>query len=53
MFTPSMPGSPRPESRVVREPVAEPWDLTKMWIEDPDGLRIVLAEVPAGHPSPP
>jgi predicted enzyme related to lactoylglutathione lyase len=38
---------------VVREPVAEPWDRTKMWIEDPDGLRIVLAEVPAGHPSPP
>jgi hypothetical protein len=21
-----------------------------MWIEDPDGLRIVLVEVPAHHP---
>jgi hypothetical protein len=20
-----------------------------MWIEDPDGIRIVLVEVPAGH----
>jgi Glyoxalase/Bleomycin resistance protein/Dioxygenase superfamily len=35
---------------IVREPVAEPRDLIEMWIEDPDGLRIVLAEVPAGHP---
>jgi len=24
--------------------------LTEMWIEDPDGIRIVLVEVPAGHP---
>jgi hypothetical protein len=38
---------------IVREPVAEPWDLIEMWIEDPDGLRIVLVEVPAGSPSPP
>lgn len=36
--------------RVVREPAAEPWGLTEMWIEDPDGVRIVLVEVPAGHP---
>jgi catechol 2,3-dioxygenase-like lactoylglutathione lyase family enzyme len=35
---------------VVREPAAEPWGLTEMWIEDPDGIRIVLVEVPAGHP---
>jgi catechol 2,3-dioxygenase-like lactoylglutathione lyase family enzyme len=38
------------EIPILREPVAEPWGLTEMWIEDPDGLRIVLAEVPAGHP---
>ena len=31
---------------VVREPAAEPWGLTEMWIEDPDGIRIVLVEVP-------
>ena len=36
--------------RVVREPVAEPWRLIEMWIEDPDGVRIVLVEVPADHP---
>ncbi len=35
---------------VVREPAAEPWGLTEMWIEDPDGIRIVLVEVPADHP---
>jgi catechol 2,3-dioxygenase-like lactoylglutathione lyase family enzyme len=36
--------------RILREPAAEPWGLTEMWIEDPDGVRIVLVEVPAGHP---
>jgi catechol 2,3-dioxygenase-like lactoylglutathione lyase family enzyme len=36
--------------RVVREPTLEPWGLTEMWIEDPDGVPIVLVEVPADHP---
>ena len=36
--------------RVLREPRIEPWGLIEMWIEDPDGLRIVLVEVPPGHP---
>jgi catechol 2,3-dioxygenase-like lactoylglutathione lyase family enzyme len=36
--------------RVLREPAVEPWGLTEMWIEDPDGVRIVLVEVPADHP---
>jgi predicted enzyme related to lactoylglutathione lyase len=36
--------------RVLREPATEPWGLIEMWIEDPDGVRIVLVEVPAGHP---
>ena len=35
---------------IVRAPVMEPWGLTEMWIEDPDGVRIVLVEVPADHP---
>jgi catechol 2,3-dioxygenase-like lactoylglutathione lyase family enzyme len=35
---------------VVRKPATEPWGLIEMWIEDPDGTRIVLVEVPAGHP---
>jgi len=36
--------------RVMRGPTAEPWGLSEMWIEDPDGVRIVLVEVPADHP---
>ncbi|MFJ9725711.1 VOC family protein [Streptomyces sp. NPDC101209] len=35
---------------IVRPPVREPWGLIEMWIEDPDGTRIVLVEVPADHP---
>lgn len=34
----------------VRAPVREPWGLLEMWIADPDGVRIVLVEVPADHP---
>jgi predicted enzyme related to lactoylglutathione lyase len=37
-------------ARILREPVTEPWGLAEMWIEDPDGVRIVLVEVPADHP---
>lgn len=36
--------------RVRRKPVREPWGLVEMWIEDPDGVPIVLVEVPADHP---
>ncbi len=35
---------------VRREPVTEPWGLTEMHLEDPDGIRIILVEVPADHP---
>jgi len=35
---------------ILRGPAAEPWGLTEMWIEDPDGVRIVLVEVPPDHP---
>jgi catechol 2,3-dioxygenase-like lactoylglutathione lyase family enzyme len=38
------------EVSILRGPVTEPWGLTEMWIEDPDGIRIVLVEVPADHP---
>src|SRR5580704_16688068 len=37
-------------ARIRRLPEVEPWGLTEMWIEDPDGLRIVLVEIPADHP---
>ncbi|HWH29256.1 MAG TPA: VOC family protein [Mycobacteriales bacterium] len=36
--------------RITREPRQEPWGLIEMWLEDPDGLRIVLVEVPEDHP---
>jgi catechol 2,3-dioxygenase-like lactoylglutathione lyase family enzyme len=35
---------------VIREPRTETWGLVEMWVEDPDGLPIVLVEVPADHP---
>jgi predicted enzyme related to lactoylglutathione lyase len=35
---------------VVRPPRQEPWGLVEMWIEDPDGVAIVLVEVPEDHP---
>ncbi|MEJ2853675.1 MULTISPECIES: VOC family protein [unclassified Saccharothrix] len=35
---------------VIREARREPWGLDEVWIADPDGLRIVLVEVPADHP---
>jgi len=38
------------EVTITREPRIEPWGLVEMWIEDPDGVRIVLVEVPADHP---
>jgi uncharacterized glyoxalase superfamily protein PhnB len=34
---------------IIREPATEPWGSTEMWIQDPDGIPIVLAEVPADH----
>lgn len=36
--------------RVLREPRREPWGLLEMWVEDPDGLRLVLVQVPDDHP---
>ncbi|MFJ4005002.1 VOC family protein [Streptomyces sp. NPDC090023] len=36
--------------QIVREPVREPWGLIEMWIADPDGIPIVLVEIPADHP---
>ncbi len=35
---------------VLRGPALEPWGLIEAWIEDPDGLRIHLVEVPPDHP---
>jgi predicted enzyme related to lactoylglutathione lyase len=35
---------------ILRRPQREPWGLIELWIADPDGLRIVLVEVPEEHP---
>jgi predicted enzyme related to lactoylglutathione lyase len=35
---------------IVRPPMKEPWGLIEMWIADPDGVEIVLVEIPADHP---
>jgi catechol 2,3-dioxygenase-like lactoylglutathione lyase family enzyme len=35
---------------IDRPPVREPWGLIEMWLRDPDGVPIVLVEVPAEHP---
>ncbi|MFF9405403.1 VOC family protein [Streptomyces anandii] len=35
---------------IVRPPVREPWGLVEMWVADPDGIPLVLVEVPAEHP---
>ncbi|MGV9342290.1 VOC family protein [Streptomyces sp. NPDC003688] len=35
---------------IVRAPEREPWGLDEMWIADPDGIPIVLVEIPAEHP---
>jgi catechol 2,3-dioxygenase-like lactoylglutathione lyase family enzyme len=35
---------------IVREPRTEPWGLIEAWIADPDGVPIVLVEIPAEHP---
>jgi len=35
---------------VLRPPAVEPWGLVEMWIADPDGVRIVLVEIPEDHP---
>jgi predicted enzyme related to lactoylglutathione lyase len=36
--------------RVLRPPQTEPWGLIEMWLADPDGVPIVVVEVPADHP---
>ncbi|MGY1812264.1 VOC family protein [Blastococcus sp. SYSU D00820] len=35
---------------VTRPPRTEAWGLVEMWLEDPDGVRIALVEVPDDHP---
>ncbi|MCY9783409.1 VOC family protein [Nocardiopsis sp. EMB25] len=34
----------------LREARLEPWGLWEAWIADPDGVRIVLVQIPDDHP---
>lgn len=35
---------------ILRAPQQEPWGLVELWVADPDGVRIVLVEIPDDHP---
>jgi catechol 2,3-dioxygenase-like lactoylglutathione lyase family enzyme len=35
---------------LARGATLEPWGLIEAWVDDPDGIRIHLVEVPADHP---
>jgi hypothetical protein len=35
---------------ITDPPERKPWGLLEMWIRDPDGLSIVVVEVPEDHP---
>ncbi|WP_134324963.1 VOC family protein [Cumulibacter soli] len=35
---------------IVREPKREFWGLIEAWIADPDGVPIVLVQIPEDHP---
>ena len=35
---------------IDREAVKEPWGLLEMWVSDPDGVKLVIVQVPDNHP---
>jgi catechol 2,3-dioxygenase-like lactoylglutathione lyase family enzyme len=35
---------------IEQEPVVRPWGVVEMVVRDPDGLALVLVEVPSDHP---
>jgi catechol 2,3-dioxygenase-like lactoylglutathione lyase family enzyme len=35
---------------IVETPVDKPWGLREMQVQDPDGVRLVIVEVPEDHP---
>jgi catechol 2,3-dioxygenase-like lactoylglutathione lyase family enzyme len=38
------------EVDIVDPPERKPWGLDEMWIRDPDGVSIVVVQVPENHP---
>ncbi|WP_068156155.1 VOC family protein [Rhodococcus phenolicus] len=35
---------------IVRDARQEPWGLHELWIADPDGIPVVLVQIPPDHP---
>lgn len=35
---------------IVEPPIDKPWGLREMRVQDPDGMRLVIVEVPPDHP---
>lgn len=35
---------------ISKRPKLEPWGLKEMWVNDPDGVRLYIVEVPENHP---
>ena len=35
---------------IIEPPIDKPWGLRLMRVEDPDGVRLVIVEVPKDHP---
>ena len=35
---------------IVEAPIDKPWGLREMRVQDPDGVRLVIVEVPEDHP---
>jgi predicted enzyme related to lactoylglutathione lyase len=37
-------------AEILQPPCRQPWGLVEMWLADPDGVPIVLVQVPEEHP---
>jgi catechol 2,3-dioxygenase-like lactoylglutathione lyase family enzyme len=37
-------------AEILQPPCRQSWGLVEMWLADPDGVRIVLVQVPEEHP---
>ena len=35
---------------ILEPPTDKPWGLREMWVKDPDGVRLVIVQVPVDHP---
>jgi uncharacterized glyoxalase superfamily protein PhnB len=35
---------------IVEPPIDKPWGLREMRVQDPDGVKLIIVEVPKDHP---